>query len=253
MDSKVYYCCVFDGKAKIQSYNNRKDEKLETMADHYLENAPPHHSWFFHTVRRTTYGFLMERGFTYLVIVDSTIANPYLLNFLRYLRDGFRKLSDSRGNLTPVMRRLMVSLENTPKSPCIEDMMKMAADTAAAAAAAQEGANNGNSSGEAPSVPLLGDSSGGSGSGNRRKMKESRDSDAIARQPNGTSPTTPAAFRLQKCLTSVHPRATEQSMEAGRAAWFRLVKLIVAIDLFICLLLFGIWLFICDGFNCLDS
>ncbi|KMZ65951.1 hypothetical protein ZOSMA_304G00100 [Zostera marina] len=226
MDSKVYYCCVFDGKTKIQSYNKRKDQILETMADHYLENAPPHHSWFFHTVKRTTYGLLMERGFTYLVIVDSTIVNPYLLNFLRYLRDGFRKLSDSRGNLN--MKRLMVSLENTPRDTCIEDMMKIAAD--AAVMASQEG---GNSPGEAPSVPLLGD--------------------AIAMPANGTTATTPAAFRLQKNSTSVHSRSTQLSMEAGRVAWFRLVKLVVAVDLFMCLLLFGIWLFICDGFNCLGT
>lgn len=51
---------------------------------------------------------------------------------------------------------------------------------------------------------------------------------------------------LQKSLS-----ARSWMQQNGRRLWWRHVKILVAIDVLLCLVLFGIWLAVCRGFQCI--
>ncbi|KAH0453610.1 hypothetical protein IEQ34_017934 [Dendrobium chrysotoxum] len=61
----------------------------------------------------------------------------------------------------------------------------------------------------------------------------------MAVEPAGPMP-------LQKSLS-----ARNRMQQNGRRLWWRYVKILVAIDALLCLVLFGIWLAVCRGFQCI--
>ncbi|KAL0917732.1 hypothetical protein M5K25_012818 [Dendrobium thyrsiflorum] len=61
-------------------------------------------------------------------------------------------------------------------------------------------------------------------------------------------PVRPAgSLPLQSSLT---PRSWMQ--QNCRRLWWRHVKIVIAVDVFLCLVLLGIWLAVCRGFQCID-
>ncbi|GLT93932.1 hypothetical protein SLE2022_117000 [Rubroshorea leprosula] len=126
---KVHYCCVWKGNQILYAYNRGEDE-IEALAALCLERTPPFHKWYFETVGRRTFGFLIEDGYVYFTMVDKVLANPVVLQFLQRMRDEFKKVakSDFKGSFSnmilvnvqeefvPVIRNLINSLEHVSQS-----------------------------------------------------------------------------------------------------------------------------------------
>jgi hypothetical protein len=270
----VYYCCVSKGNRILYTYSGG-DHEIENLAALCLERAPPFHKWYFQTICKRTFGFLMEDGYVYFTIVDEGLGNSGVLQFLEHVRDEFKKVArkGSRGSfssmnsigmqeqLVPVIRRLITSLENVSQS-----RSNWTAETPSSLdAGLSPSPSNANGQIEAASstkAPLLGKSS----KQDKKKAKDhvigmrdieldehrrstdrgvKADLDTLdSNNQGGVS----SSVSLQKDLGSMRIRAGSQSI---RKKWCRQVRIVLAIDAAICVILFVIWLCICHGIACL--
>ena len=85
VQNSVYYCCVSKGDRVLYEYSGG-DGDTEKLAGLCLEKAPLYHKWYFQTMGKKTFGFLMEEGYVYLAIADVGLGKPELLQFLTYKR-----------------------------------------------------------------------------------------------------------------------------------------------------------------------
>lgn len=256
MDSSkkgVCYCSVSKGGRLLYTFNNYNgDEEIENLAAQCLEKAPPHHKWYFQTMGKKTFCFLMEEdGYVYFAIAEETLGNTEALRFLQNLRTEFEKHArrgrsmSSLGSITalqeqlvPVIKNLITSLENVPggdaRWPALSD---------------PSGPTNGQTEGGSSTrAPLLSkwDKRGKSRSKGRNKdieMEEHRDS-----AQRGGDLEAPAL--LTKEFGS--GRMMRGSNQSFQKKWCRLVRIILAVDGAVCLVLLVVWLVVCEGTKCIS-
>lgn len=239
LDDTVY-CCVAKGSRILYSYNS-KDRELDALAALCLENAPPFHRWYLHTVGSRTFAYLMEGGCTYFAIVDPSLGNQEMLQFLKRIRERFRRVSSNgfHDELVPVIRQLVASLERMPRPPPADRMDAGLEEEAES----REGSSSGN-------TPLLGNSRHGKG-----KMEDElveNDEFCEENADRGVKIDVPPepAGRMSSEKSSSSMRA--QAQHIGQRWWWRHVKVVVAADIIFCLVLLGIWLAVCKGFQCIS-
>jgi hypothetical protein len=267
IQSKFHYCCVSKGNHILYAYNGGGEE-VENVAALCLEAAPPFHRWYFETIGKKTYGLLMEDGYVYFAIVDEGLGSSVVLRFLEHVRDEFRKVArkGSRGfssnmnsvyvqeKLVPVIRNLITSLENVSHN--------WRDETSPSGLSPSPSNLNGQiESAVSTKAPLLGKSS----KPEKKKVKDhviamrdvdleehrkSMDRGARADSGNldGISQGGAGAPALQKDSGSMRMRSGTQNV---RKKWWRQVRIVLAIDAAICIILFVIWLVICRGISCI--
>lgn len=270
----VYYCCVSRGNRILYAYSGG-DHEIENLATLCLDKAPPFHRWYFETSGKRTYGFLIEDGYVYLTIVDESLGSPGVLQFLEHLRDEFKKIArkGSRGSLSsmnsvglqeqlvPVIHRLITSLENVSQGAS-----NWTADTRPSlhpGLSPSPGTANGQTEvATSTKAPLLGKS-------NKQEKKKAKDHVIAMRDieleehrrsadrgVNLDSSTLDSnnhggagsSIALQKDSGSMRIRSGSQSI---RKKWCRQVRIVLAIDAAVCVVLFVIWLLICHGIECI--
>lgn len=270
----VYYCCVSRGNRILYAYSGG-DHEIENLATLCLDKAPPFHRWYFETSGKRTYGFLIEDGYVYLTIVDESLGSPGVLQFLEHLRDEFKKIArkGSRGSLSsmnsvglqeqlvPVIHRLITSLENVSQGAS-----NWTADTRPSlhpGLSPSPGTANGQTEvATSTKAPLLGKS-------NKQEKKKAEDHviamrdieleehrrsadrginlDSSTLDSNNHSGAG-SSIALQKDSGSMRIRSGSQSI---RKKWCRQVRIVLAIDAAVCVVLFVIWLLICHGIECI--
>ncbi|CAL9158343.1 unnamed protein product [Musa hybrid cultivar] len=238
IDNTVY-CCIAKGNKILYSYNS-KGHELETLAILCLENAPAFHKWYFHSIGTRTFGFLTADGHTYFAIIDPSVGNLAILQFLEHIQDGFRKVAKNgfHDDLVPIVQRLIASLENMPR-------YAFSLDDNSEGTASSDGSTS-------TKAPLLGKNSGSHHDKKKMKDKVLQSDDVIEDDADRTvkidmPPQTVGAMSLPRSLSSTRLRV----QQAGRRLWCRHVKIVIATDIIICLILFGVWLAVCRGFHCL--
>ncbi|OIW15369.1 hypothetical protein TanjilG_26742 [Lupinus angustifolius] len=272
--NKVYYCCVSKGNHVLYGYSGGGQE-LENVAVVCLEKAPDFHRWYFETVGKRTYGFFMEDGYVYFTIVDEGLGNSVVLRFLEHVRDEFKKIArkGSRGilpnlnsiyvqeKLVPVIRNLITSLENVSHGSSNwrgETSSSFHVDLSPSLSNLNgqiEGATS-------TKAPLLGKSS----KPEKKKVKdnviamrdveleEHRQSiDRGAKVDSGnldliSQGGAAMSTSLQKDMDSMRMRSVPENI---RKKWWRQVYIVLAIDAAVCIILFVIWLVICNGISCI--
>ncbi|KAL2335821.1 hypothetical protein Fmac_010267 [Flemingia macrophylla] len=265
IQNKVYYCCVSKGTNILYVYSGG-DQEVENVAALCLERAPPFHRWYFETVGKRTYGFFMEDGYVYFTIVDQGLGNSVVLRFLEHVRDEYKKMvkKGSRGilsnmnsiqiqeKLVPVIRSLITSLENVSHGSNFHVDLSPSPSNL-------NGQIEGASSTKAP---LLGKSN----KPEKKKVKDHviamrdvemeehrKSTERGARidsgnQDCGSQGGAGASVSLQKDSGSMRMRSGAQNI---RKKWWRQVRIVLAIDAAVCIILFVIWLVICHGISCI--
>lgn len=237
MDNTLY-CCIAKGKRILYSYNS-KGLELEALAALCLENSPPFHRWYFHTIGTRTFGYLMEGGCTYFAIVDPSLGTLEILQFLKHMRDGFKRVSMNgfHGEVVPIIQQLISSLQRMPRPATIS------VDESLEGNVSSDGSTSG-------WTPLLGNSKH-----DKRKMKdkvvETHEDceDLIDRVKINMPPEPVGSMSLQKSSSLTRTQAPQ----VAQRLWWRHVKLVVAADIILCLVLFGVWLAVCKGFKCISD
>ncbi|XP_007042855.2 PREDICTED: phytolongin Phyl1.1 [Theobroma cacao] len=273
IQNTVHYCCLSKGNRTLYEYSGG-DHEIENLAALCLERTPPFHKWYFESRGKKIFGFLIEDGYVYFTIVDEGLESHGLLQFLEHMRDEFENVArkGSRGSfsgmssigiqeqLVPVIRRLITSLEHVSHSGNDWKAETPSSDHAGLSPSP----SNANAQLEAASstkAPLLGKSS-------RQEKKKLKDHVVAVRDieleehrkstdrgvkvnstaldsnnQNGAS----SSISLQKDLGSMRIRSGSQNI---RKKWWRQVRIVLAIDAAVCLVLFVIWLSICKGIHC---
>ncbi|XP_022566368.1 phytolongin Phyl1.2 isoform X2 [Brassica napus] len=261
MCSTVHYCCVSRGNQILYGYNNGGDHhRNESLAALCLEKTPPFHKWYFETISKRTFGFLIEEdGLVYFAIVDEVFKRSSVLEFLENLKDELKKADkkNSRGSFSgsisfnnvqdQLVRRLIASLERVAEtnhltclplsSPSIDGAEQ--SDVAISTKA-----------------PLLGRSN------KQEKKKKGKDhvntlrGVEVEEQRKSTdrgnvTESSNASSAAAAAATYVPRRDRSSGSQSIEKKWRRQVKIVLVIDAAICLTLLGVWLAICQGIQCL--
>lgn len=254
----VFYCCIWKGGRVLYNYSVG-DHGIDSQAALCLETIPPYHRWYFETIGNNTFGFFMDDECVYFAIVRQSFGNSQVLRFLEKLRDEFTRIGKRGGSTTsldslclqeqliPVVHSLVASLQRadavwpSPSPP----------------------GNNGNAhieaAGTSTKAPLLGRPSKHE---KKKKMKtkdhaifmrdiemEEHRRSSSGRINSGTLDTSndqgTSASPLHKDYTS------SRNSQNLHKKWCRQVRIVLAIDAAVCVVLFIIWLVICRGIVCI--
>ncbi|PSS19359.1 Phytolongin Phyl1.1 like [Actinidia chinensis var. chinensis] len=264
----VSYCCVSKGGRTLYAYCGG-DGEIENLASLCLEKTPPYHKWYFQTMGKKTFGFLVEDGYVYFAIVDEGLGNSGVLQFLEHVRDEFRKVAKKGSRrsisnlsslcieeqLVPVIHRLITSLENVSQSTDN--------DWPAEASSLHHGdlfvsptsdPNGQNDAAASTKAPLLSKKE-------KKKMKDHvmamRDIELEEHRRSTDMGTVDSNYQSGAVSSSsIHKDSVLMRTRSGtqniRNKWCRQVRIVLAIDAAICLVLFVIWLIICGGTECLQ-
>ncbi|KAJ4951202.1 hypothetical protein NE237_028034 [Protea cynaroides] len=271
----VFYCCVAKGNRIFYAYSCG-DPEIEKLAVLCLERTPPFHTWYFQSVGKRTYGFLMEDEYVYFTIVEESLGNLGVRQFLGHVRDEFKKVakSGSRGSisglnsvclqeqLVPVICRLINSLEQVSQSqPNGDWMLGMPPSQHPRPSPSPESSQTKVST--SSKAPLLRKSS--------KQEKKKRKDCVIEVRDNGSEEHRKSMGRGIKVdvsttesdnqgvvVSSISVQKGSSSMRMtdsrhARDLWWRQVWIVIAIDLVVCVILFVIWLGICGGFECISG
>lgn len=267
IQNTVYYCCVSKGARVLYTYSGG-DRELEALAALCLERAPSFHTWYFETVGRRTFGFLMEDGYVYFAIVYEGLGNSGVLRFLKHVRDEFKQVAKngSKGSfsglspiclqeeLVPIIRRLITSLENVTRAEAADGMTERSLHDPKCSHFNNQMGNSDTAT--STKAPLLGKPN----KYEKKKMKDrsvetrdtaledhSTDMGIMIDKGSESNQGGMSSISLQKSSSSTRVRG----QQLARRKWWRHVRIILAVDAVICLVLFGIWLGICRGFQCI--
>ncbi|XP_010542609.1 PREDICTED: phytolongin Phyl1.1-like [Tarenaya hassleriana] len=268
----VHYCCVSRDNQILYSYNGGDPiTTAKNLAALCLEKTPSFHKWYFETIGKRTFGFLMEDGLVYFAIVDEGLRRSRVLEFLEHLRDEFKKAAkrNSRGSfsgmissvnalqeqLVPVVCKLIASLERVSETTCDLKANLTCLSSSSPAVESAEQSEGSNST----KAPLLGRSIKQEKKKKGKdhvisfrgiELEEHRKSTDRENKSEGSDANS-AASSLEKDYPPRRGRSGgSQNIERK---WRRQVQIVLAIDVAICLTLFGIWLAICQGIECIRS
>lgn len=245
------------------------DQDLQNLALKCLEKAPALHSMFSHTIRERTYTFLLEEAdpFVYFGIFDQKMERSETLWFLNRVKEEFKgmirndpikdfaNLSSNcfQGEFNPLFRQLLsppgeLNFDFNSSSPRngLKDKRNMNLD-----------GSSGSRGKRTVTVPLLGKPSNGlkkkkrlSGEVNGDARDYLIDNKVVELSDGGSSQTRDLSVALQK-------NGGGGDMGAGRQkakqVWKQQVWMVLILDLCVCSVLFGVWLWICRGFRCMDG
>ncbi|KFK45080.1 hypothetical protein AALP_AA1G341000 [Arabis alpina] len=244
IQNRVHYCCVSKDNQILYAYNSG-DQHNDSLAALCLEKTPPFHKWYFETISKRTFVFLIEDGFVYFAIVDDVLKKSSVLDFLEHFKNESKKVntggSNSFSNVQDqLVRRLIASLElvaETNELTCLP----LSSPTE------QSGANS-------TKAPLLGRS-------NKQEKKKGKDhvntlkGIEIEEQRKSTDRVNVTGCSNVPSAEATYVPRTGRSggSQSFEKKWRRQVQIVLAIDAAICLMLFGVWLAICQGIECTRS
>ncbi|EFH55331.1 hypothetical protein ARALYDRAFT_481613 [Arabidopsis lyrata subsp. lyrata] len=257
--SLLSYTCIAKGTVVLAEFVSKEEPGIEAVALRCIENTPPHHSMFSHTVHKKTYTFAIDDdSFVYFAILDESMEKPesfWVLNRLRsaiedLIRDGG---SDVETLINPVSHCLQSKLD-----PVFAEIVGVVDERSE-----RESRNPSIDSSKgrrAALMPLLGkplkalkkkkkkrlhNEAKGQDSCEVGSIKEisEKNVDVCGNGNNGV-----LRKELRNGLLSDH-----HHRQKAKQIWKKHVWVVLMFDFCICAVLFGIWLWICEGFQCIQG
>lgn len=239
----IFYACIAKKTTILAEFSREPDLKL--LAHKCIERTPSYHFMFTHTVRNRTYTFLIEDPFVYFAIFDQNLDPSEALSFLDCLKCAFKEVVKEgelvRGSenfsshsfqvkLDPFFRKLMASdrgLSITNRNPST-DLSKGK---------------------QILSSPLL-DASPTEGLKKRLSGDVGKDIAIEKKLDVGDDVNADYSKSLSFPLQKNHCLHVGDYQKA-KQVWRKHVWVVLLLDLFVCLVLFVIWLWVCGGVECI--
>lgn len=210
----ILYTCIAKHTTILAEFNS-KDSNYSNLAQKCLHKTPPFHSTFSHTVNGKTYMFYIQFSFVYFGIFDESFEKPECLSFLKSVKDAFTSMIDNNcsSNATITMNSLCFQGEFSPVFHRI-----LGLDS------------------EVDLISSLTDFHVGSLESVRRKKR----------------------IGLEEEKTDVYSDddasvASGCKVQKGRYIWKKQVMVVLSMDLVVCVGLFVIWLWVCNGVECVAN
>lgn len=252
----IYYACIAKNTTILAQFSKESD--LKDLAQQCIEKAPPHHSMFSHTVRERTYTFLLEDPFVYFAIFSQDLDHSEGIWFLNRLKSGFQE--SIKGGSTKGFDNFSSLCFQAEFDVIVREIMalnlKLDLDLVDSLPIVLNGSRNpslDSSKGKKLVLtPLLGKPSKG-----LKKKKR------LSGEGNGDFGKD---LSMENKLDVCEDMSRDFSMSAqknvtlhigdrqkAKQVWRKHVWVVLLLDLFVCAILFGIWLWVCGGFKCIDS
>lgn len=262
--SLMRYACVAHqnggGSSTILAEYNLGDSSMQALAQECLLRTPPNHAIFSHTVYRCSYTFLIDDPFVYFAISDSNLPKSDRIWLLNQVKDAAQHLIAKHG-------KSILKSNKSFNSYCFQSQIhpifhQLVSDP---------GVNDLTSSGTAVDGRLTGIPCKSQSRGRRNfvpllvKMGEGlKKKKRLFGESGGDTREMLAEDKvemLDQGEVSV-VETTSRGLSSGEGAaggkqkakkiWRRHVWVVLVLDLAVCLILFGIWLMVCHGFQCID-
>ncbi|KAK7350981.1 hypothetical protein VNO77_10088 [Canavalia gladiata] len=212
----IYYACIARSTTILAHHQKEEDPIMEALASECVAQAPPNHSLFTHTVNNRTYTFLIDPPFVFFAIFDHHLLKSQTLPFLHRMRSSFQKtLSSSKHNFAP--------LSFQPQFHSIfHEALHFDPNNVATAT---------DTSPPLPKPPQ----------GLKKKKR-----------PLDSKEPASAMLDLSDDVVSLPPvKPPLVDRQKAKHVWKKHVWVVLLLDLFVCAVLFVIWLWVCSGFKCM--
>ncbi|CAH2070175.1 unnamed protein product [Thlaspi arvense] len=265
--SLLSYTCIAKGSVVLAEFASKEEPGIEDVALRCIENTPPHHSMFSHTVRKKTYTFAIDDDlFVYFAISNESMEKPesfWVLNRLRSAIEDLTRLggSDAETLMNPAPHCLQSKLDPVFAEIVgvvdvdLELDMDLVGSPRSVARESRNPSIDSSKGRRAALMPLLGKplkalkkkkrEAKGEDSGDVPTIKETSEK-KVDFCGNGSSGVLRKELR-NGLLTDLHHSQKAKQM------WKKHVWVVLMFDFCICAVLFGIWLWVCEGFQCIDG
>ncbi|KAJ7965334.1 phytolongin Phyl2.1-like [Quillaja saponaria] len=251
--SLIFYACIAKGTTILAEYTSR-EPNIEGLAQQCLEKTPKNHSVFSHTVKQRTYLFLMGDPFVYFLIFDEKMEKLDGLWFLDRIKYAIEEMMESRSmkgsdhfsslcfqaQFDVIFRETMVldlNLENTSASET-NDSRNPSLDSVKGIKVA--------------TAPLLGNKSKGLQKKKKRVGMEANGVDGRDVVMEKKLDMSHDVNGISRDFSLSVPKSLAIERQKAKHIWKKHVWVVLLLDLFVCSVLFGIWLWVCRGFKCID-
>lgn len=273
----VLYAAVAKDAVILAEYSAFADADLSSAAAKCLEQLPPLHSRFSYTTSRRMFICLIDHPFIYCAIVDEALRKAEAFLFLEQVRDSFRRSLKERGTdthtlgphcldqeLAPCMRHLAAPLIGIPqkeKDRIEEELQATEVDfevSSPSAVAPFHEMNDQDFTSKTEQKPLGSRSPRMAFLGKpKNKVKDqAKDAKEISMENKGQA--MDKGKKLEIMVEGDTPAAPSSEMQKpgsmekkdAQSKWWRHVKLVVMLDVVVCMILLAIWLVVCQGISC---
>lgn len=228
---RIRYACVAeDGDilvgimpGGVDDDEEGQQEELAALAKRCVAAAPAYHRHYHHTARGRSYGFLIDGSLVCFAIYGDSLGRAAALRFLRSVRSAFLK-SAGGADFGPVLRYLM----------------QMAPSRSFMSGEEHQLAHRKEGTTEAVNVAC------GEAAVFGRPVKYEK----ISRELSTRDTSDWGEDSDGECGSFSEKGG---GRERARRVWRRHVKVVLVIDFLVCLVLFGVWLSICKGFQCITG
>ncbi|GKV25592.1 hypothetical protein SLEP1_g35003 [Rubroshorea leprosula] len=254
----IFYACVAKGPIVLAEFSP-KEPGIESLAQRCIEKTPPNHSLFSHTASGRTYTFLIDDPFAYFAIYDETLHKSESVWFLKRLRCVLEELLET--GLIADGDDLTSNCFQSQFNPVFCEMMALDLESVTCPGSESRGSRNpsiGSSKGKNGVAPPLGNGNPVKGLKKKRRLSAEANSDwkdggvenkmDVSDDGNGVCRDFPAPV----CMPKGGNFFTGDRQKA-KQIWRKHVLVVLFLDLVVCAALFGIWLYVCRGFQCIDA
>ncbi|MCL7038970.1 hypothetical protein MKW94_000390 [Papaver nudicaule] len=244
--NSVLYACISKGNTVLAEFSSG-DVDLQTKALRCLEKAPDYHITYTHTIRQKIYSFLMADPFVYFAIVNEEFGHLQSFQFLDCVKQAFSKILERKDvkrseiltshcfheEFIPIFRSLM---ESECKSNELQSSVVSTGDLC----------NDGRNSRSKHSENLRKKKHSGEMDDERNELPIVNKVDSSCGDSNSNSEFSTSLLKSGSYMRN-------NGYLHAKKMWRRHVWTVLLIDLMICCVLFGVWLWICRGFECIAS
>ncbi|CAL0305427.1 unnamed protein product [Lupinus luteus] len=231
----IHYACIAKQTTILAQHNNTNDPKIETLASQCIQLTPPNHSIFSHTHKNRTFTFLIDTPFTFFAIFNNQTLKSETLIFLNAVKTAFLNTRSEVEDLNDLQPLCFQSQ--------FESILKRTLNL--------ESESSGNSTNSIRSwtVPLLGKPVEG-----LKKKKRVVGSDGSC-SIEGKDGNLENKVEISDSEASVCSRdlkgIVNDHRQKAKHIWKKHVWVVLLLDLFVCAILFVVWLLVCSGFKCM--
>ena len=252
------YTCIAKGTVVLAEFASKEEPGIEDVALRCIENTPPHHSMFSHTVHKKTYTFAIDDdSFVYFAIMDETMEKPESFRLLNRLRSAVEDLTGSDALFNPAPRCLQAKMDPVFAEIVggvdvdLELDMDLVGSPRSVARESRNVSIDSTKGRRAALIPLLGKPLKA-----LKKKKRTEDSGDHVGMVDETSEK-----KVDLCGGNGNGGVLRKELRNGlltdhhkaKQMWKKHVWVVLMFDFCICALLFGIWLWVCQGFQCVNG
>ncbi|ESQ54476.1 hypothetical protein EUTSA_v10025998mg [Eutrema salsugineum] len=257
----LFYSCIAKGTVILAEFASKEEPGIEALALRCIENVPPHHSMVSHTVQKRTYAFVIDGLLSYFAILDEVVTKSeslWLFSRLKSATDDLIADGSASASLDNPTRHCLQSkldpvfAEITGGNKDLEVELDLVGSPRSLA---REVKNRGLDSSKGRKgcalKPLLGNP--------LRVLKNKKRSQTEAKSEGIVNDWAEKKMDLGGGGGSVLSKGLRNGLvhdhhrQKAKQIWRKHVWVVLMFDVCICVALFGIWLWVCQGFQCIDG